>query len=70
MARRATSVTTVNGWGLFIGEPMLDADEGTLIIQFEDGTWRTFNWDYVIDYYYLSEEETEEQIKELSKNYD
>lgn len=40
------------------GEPMLDTSEGTLIITHADGTSRVFNWDYVIDYYYMTEEET------------
>lgn len=39
------------------GEPILDTTEGVLIIAFEDGTSRTFNWDHVIDYYYMTSSE-------------
>lgn len=59
MAQRATVITLEIGvQRICAGEPMLDADEGVLIIQYEDGSHRTFNWDKVIDFYYLTEEET------------
>ncbi|BBC44175.1 hypothetical protein H3V53_29185 [Paraburkholderia bengalensis] len=41
------------------GEPILDTQEGVLIIAFEDGTSRTINWDFVLDFYYMTAEETE-----------
>jgi hypothetical protein len=54
---RATVVNTKDSYIIVSGEPILDTDEGVLIIAFPDGTSRTFNWDYVIDFYYLTEEE-------------
>ena len=59
MGVRATVVNTKDSYVLLAGEPILDADEGVLIIAFKDGTSRTFNWDYVIDFYYMTESEYE-----------
>lgn len=56
--KRATAINLEDRYVIVSGEPMLDTDEGVLIIQFDDGTSRVFNWDYVIDYYYMTEEET------------
>lgn len=56
---RATIVNLEDRHILVSGEPILDTHEGVLIIVFPDGTSRTFNWDYVIDYYYMTEDETE-----------
>ncbi|ARQ94592.1 hypothetical protein SEA_JOURNEY13_42 [Mycobacterium phage Journey13] len=57
MAQRATAINMEDRTIICAGEPMLDTDEGVLIIQFEDGTNRIFNWNYVIDYYYMTEDE-------------
>ncbi|BBX09444.1 MULTISPECIES: hypothetical protein [Mycolicibacterium] len=58
MGQRATAITLIDRVVITTGEPLLDASEGVLIIQHEGGTHRTFNWDFVIDYYQMSEEET------------
>ncbi|WKW87262.1 hypothetical protein SEA_CHARGERPOWER_47 [Mycobacterium phage Chargerpower] len=57
MARRATQINMTDRWLVIAGEPMLDTSEGVLIIQYDDGTSRTINWDKVIDFYYMTEEE-------------
>lgn len=57
MTRRGTVVNLGHKHQVLAGEPILDTDEGVLIIAFPDGTSRTFNWDKVTDYYYLTEEE-------------
>lgn len=57
MASRATIINTEDNVVVAPGEPILDTKEGVLIIAFDDGTSRVFNWDYVIDYYYLTEVE-------------
>ena len=54
---RATVVNTKDSYVIVSGEPILDTDEGVLIIAFSDGTSRTFNWSYVIDFYYMTENE-------------
>ena len=54
---RATVVNLKDSYIVVSGEPILDTEEGVLIIAFEDGTSRTFNWNYVIDYYHMTEEE-------------
>lgn len=54
---RATVVNLKDSYVVVTGEPILDTDEGVLIVAFPDGTSRTFNWDYVIDYYYMTEHE-------------
>lgn len=57
MAQRATVINMEDRYVIVSGEPILDTQEGVLIIAFDDGTSRTFNWDHVIDYYYMSESE-------------
>ncbi len=57
MAQRATQVELEDGSLFLAGEPILDTTEGVLIIAFDDGTSRTFNWDKVISFYQLTEEE-------------
>ena len=57
---RGTAVNLFDRTILVGGEPILDTDEGVLIIAFNDGTSRTFNWDHVIDFYYMTEEEFNE----------
>lgn len=61
---RATVVNLVDRYIVVSGEPILDTDEGVLIIAFNDGTSRTFNWDHVIDFYYMSDSEYENLIHE------
>ena len=56
---RGTAVNLFDRTILVGGEPILDTDEGVLIIAFNDGTSRTFNWDHVIDFYYMTEDEYE-----------
>lgn len=58
MDRRATVITLDFDKVVILGEPILDTHEGVLIIAFDDGTSRTFNWDKVVDFYYMTEEET------------
>lgn len=57
MGERATIINLKDSYIVVSGEPILDTHEGVLIIAFTDGTSRTFNWDYVIDYYHMSESE-------------
>jgi hypothetical protein len=64
MARRATIVNTEDHMLVIAGEPILDTQEGVLILAFEDGTSRTFNWDKVVDYYHMTEEETQRWLDE------
>ncbi|UQS94620.1 hypothetical protein SEA_RIFTER_51 [Mycobacterium Phage Rifter] len=64
MERRATAITTEYGMVTVVGEPVLDTQEGTLTIIFEDLTARIFNWDKVVDYYYMSAEETQQWLAE------
>ncbi|QBJ01133.1 hypothetical protein PBI_ARISSANAE_47 [Mycobacterium phage Arissanae] len=54
---RATCVNFVDRVQVFAGEPMLDTSDGVLIIQYPDGTARTLNWDFVIDFYYMTADE-------------
>lgn len=61
---RATVVNLKDSYIIVSGEPILDTQEGVLIIAFEDGTSRTFNWDHVIDYYYMSEDEYRHLLEE------
>ena len=56
---RGTAVNLFDRTILVGGEPILDTDEGVLIIAFNDGTSRTFNWDHVIDFYSMTEDEYE-----------
>lgn len=64
---RATVVNTKDSYVIVSGEPILDTDEGVLIIAFKDGTSRTFNWDYVIDFYYMTENEYLHLLEEESE---
>ncbi|WRQ08650.1 hypothetical protein JDBV06_00095 [Mycobacterium phage miche] len=64
MVRRATVITTERGRTTLAGEPVLDTQEGTLTVIFEDLTARIFNWDKVVEYYYMSEEETQQWLEE------
>ena len=57
MSKRATVVNTDTSYQIMAGEPILDTQEGILIIAFDDGTSRVFNFDKVIDYYYMTEDE-------------
>lgn len=57
---RGTAVNLFDRTILVSGEPILDTDEGVLIIAFADGTSRIFNWEHVIDFYYMTEEEYED----------
>ena len=61
---RATVINLIDRYIVVSGEPILDTDEGVLIIAFNDGTSRTFNWDHVIDFYYMNESEYENLIHE------
>ncbi|QGH78049.1 hypothetical protein SEA_LONEWOLF_48 [Mycobacterium phage LoneWolf] len=67
---RATYVNFVDRHQLFAGEPMLDTSEGVLVIQYADGTSRTINWDFVIDYYYMSEEEYADVLQQMEERED
>ena len=64
MAKRATVVNTDTSYQVIAGEPILDTQEGVLILAFEDGTSRVFNWDKVTDYYYMTEGEYEYLLEE------
>ncbi|AGR46462.1 hypothetical protein ODIN_47 [Mycobacterium phage Odin] len=59
MSQRAAMVNLEDRFVVIAGEPILDTQEGVLIVAFNDGTSRTFNWDYVIDFYYMTAEEYE-----------
>ncbi|QGH79716.1 hypothetical protein SEA_ANON_45 [Gordonia phage Anon] len=41
----------------FAGEAVLDEDQGVLLVIFDDGSSRVFNWDYVISFYQYTDEE-------------
>ena len=62
--KRGTVVNLRDSYIIVGGEPILDTQEGVLIIAFDDGTSRVFNFDHVIDYYYMSEEEFTAMINE------
>ncbi|QGJ88801.1 hypothetical protein SEA_YECEY3_49 [Mycobacterium phage Yecey3] len=65
---RCTSINLIDGrYNVCAGEPMLDAADGVLIIQYEDGTSRTYNWEFVTDFYYMSEEETAQFIAQAGE---
>jgi hypothetical protein len=54
----AVAVTLADGTGRMIkGEPMFDSDEGVLVVMYDNGTKRVFNWEYVVEYTELNEEE-------------
>lgn len=58
MTERATAINLVDGRQLILaGEPILDTEEGVLIVAFDDGTSRTFNWIHILDYYYMTNDE-------------
>ncbi len=59
MSKRATIVHLDANptHAILAGDPILDTKEGVLIIAFDDGTSRVYNWDYVIDYYTMTEAE-------------
>lgn len=59
MGQRATVINLTERYLIVSGEPILDTQEGVLIIAFDDGTSRVFNWEHVVDYYYMSEDEYE-----------
>lgn len=59
MTKRATVINLIDRFLVVSGEPILDTQEGVLIIAFHDGTSRTFNWEHVIDFYYMTEDEFE-----------
>lgn len=63
MGQRATIINLEQSYVVLRGEPILDTEEGVLIIAFEDGTSRTFNWDHVVDFYYMSEDEYVELVE-------
>ncbi|AKF14217.1 hypothetical protein SEA_LUCHADOR_53 [Mycobacterium phage Luchador] len=68
MSRRATHVSLANGsFQVIAGEPLLDHDKGLLLVLFDDGTSRTFNWDFVVDYYYMTEDEFDDYRREASE---
>lgn len=60
MPKNLVAINTTEARYLLSGEPILDTHEGVLIIAFEDGSSRTFNWRYVIDFYPLTQDEIEE----------
>lgn len=60
---RATVVNMKDSWVMLKGDPILDTDEGVLIIAFEDGTSRVFNWSHVVDYYAMTDDEYEELMR-------
>jgi hypothetical protein len=64
MGQRATVINLRDSYVIVGGEPILDTEEGVLIIAFDDGTSRTFNWEHVIDYYYMSEEEFDGMLRD------
>lgn len=57
MARRATHVELEDRFHVLAGEPVLDPQEGTLTLIFEDLTSRVFNWDKVVSFYQMTEDE-------------
>lgn len=64
MEKRATVINLVDRFLVVTGEPILDTQEGVLIIAFPDGTSRVFNWDNVVDFYYMTEEEFEDMRRD------
>jgi hypothetical protein len=67
MSFRATVINLIDRYLVVTGEPILDTEEGVLIVAFHDGTSRTFNWDHVIDFYYMSEDETQTLFGEMER---
>jgi len=65
MANKRGTVVNLRGSYVIVGgEPILDTQEGVLIIAFDDGTSRVFNFDHVIDFYYMSEDEFTAMMQE------
>lgn len=65
MGQRATVVQLEDRDIILAGEPIPDTKEGVLIVAFEDGTSRVFNWDYVVSYYYMTEDEFARNLQEV-----
>jgi len=68
MSDRIVIVNLANETRFIAGDPVLDPDEGVLAIQFSDGTSRIFNWAHVVDFYYMTEEETKEYLRDYDDN--
>jgi hypothetical protein len=66
-ASRATLINLADRYILVSGEPILDTEEGVLIIAFDDGTSRTFNWDHVVDFYHMTPDEYERLLEDEDK---
>ncbi|QGJ88327.1 hypothetical protein SEA_DREAMTEAM1_47 [Mycobacterium phage DreamTeam1] len=64
---RATYVNMIDRYQLFAGEPMLDTSDGVLIIQYHDGTSRTINWQHVIDFYYMTDDEYADFLQQIEE---
>ena len=62
MDKTATIVTLDTRMLVVAGEPILDTSEGVLVIMFRDGTTRTFNWDYVVDFYEMTPDEYQDYL--------
>ncbi|KRD08624.1 hypothetical protein ASE48_08670 [Mycobacterium sp. Root265] len=59
-----------NDHGIILaGQPILDTQEGVLIIHREDGTSRTYNWDFVIGFYELDEDEFNTYLQESNNEH-
>jgi hypothetical protein len=66
MAERATIIWLDTGRQCIApGDPVFDAEAGTLSILFSDSSSRTFNWNHVVDYYWATEEETEKILRSV-----
>ncbi|AHG24269.1 hypothetical protein KIY80_gp45 [Mycobacterium phage Benvolio] len=65
MGRRATVINLEDRFHVIAGEPVLDTQEGTLQIIHDDLTARVFNWDKVIDFYHMTEEETQSTFEDF-----
>lgn len=64
MHKRGTVIELQDRFLVVAGEPILDTQEGVLIIAFDDATSRTFNWDKVINFYHMTEDEYERFLQE------
>ncbi|AMB18538.1 hypothetical protein NASIATALIE_48 [Mycobacterium phage NaSiaTalie] len=65
MARRATLINLEDRFHVIAGEPVLDTQEGTLTVIHDDLTARVFNWDKVIDFYHMTEDEYQDTLEDL-----
>lgn len=64
MSNRGVVINRSDGSQILLGgEPLLDAAEKVLVVAFKDGSSRTFNWDYVVDFYYFTEQEYRELME-------